>query len=409
MTARRMDAREAALRTIKKLRASGHVALLAGGCVRDQLLSRTPKDYDVVTDATPVRVGELFPRARQVGAKFGVMLVRKSGHDIEVATFRSDGSYSDGRHPDAVTFGSEVEDARRRDFTINGLFFDPIGGRVIDHVEGRKDLDAGIIRTIGEPDRRFAEDHLRMLRAVRFAARLGFTIEPATMEAIKRLAGHLETISAERVWMELEMILTDPQRQRGWSLLVATGLRVNLTPSWHCVPDEDEFIESRLAALPGEPASASLALAAALCGRGPEESERICRDLRLSNRCGKAVVWLIRSLPAVRAQQLLQLADVKMLMAERPWAELLDLLRVDLIARGADSTQYQRLRERAGKIAPQEVAPPPLLTGDDLCALGMSPGVRVGEILRAVYREQLSERITTRQQAEAIARSLMTS
>ncbi|MCH7994391.1 MAG: CCA tRNA nucleotidyltransferase, partial [Planctomycetes bacterium] len=204
MSAAHKDARLAALRILEKLRARGHTALLAGGCVRDMLLSIPPKDYDVATDATPKRVVRIFPRSRTVGAKFGVVLVRQYGHDIEVATFRSDGTYSDGRHPDTVVFGTDVEDARRRDFTINGLFFDPIEERVIDHVDGRRDLEAGVIRTIGEPEARFAEDHLRMLRAIRFAARLGFVIEPRTMAAIKCLAQRLGDISTERVWLELE-------------------------------------------------------------------------------------------------------------------------------------------------------------------------------------------------------------
>ena len=290
MSAQRLEAWHAALDTIKKLRAEGHVALLAGGCVRDRLLNRTPKDFDVATDATPERVKQFFPRARQVGAKFGVMLVRKFGHEIEVATFRTDATYSDGRHPDAVTFGSDVEDARRRDFTINGLFYDPIDDRVIDYVSGRADLEAGIIRTIGDPDRRFAEDHLRMLRAVRFAARFGFQIEPATANAIARHAARLETISAERVWQELEMILTDPGRVCGWSLLLDTSLREHLTPAWPQERDDDAVVGARLAALPSQQIDASLAMAAALCTHPAKQAASVCRAMRLSNRLSKAVV-----------------------------------------------------------------------------------------------------------------------
>ncbi|MBU0718712.1 MAG: CCA tRNA nucleotidyltransferase, partial [Planctomycetes bacterium] len=185
MTTQRHTAWDAALQIIKRLRAEGHTALLAGGCVRDRLLAQTPKDFDIVTDAPPERVKEIFPRARKVGAKFGVMLIRKYGFDTEVATFRSDGTYSNGRHPDQVTFSSDIEDAQRRDFTINGLFHDPIEDLVIDYVGGRADLEARILRTIGNPEQRFGEDHLRMLRAVRFASRLGFEIEPTTMAAIR--------------------------------------------------------------------------------------------------------------------------------------------------------------------------------------------------------------------------------
>ncbi|UCC31243.1 MAG: CCA tRNA nucleotidyltransferase [Phycisphaerales bacterium] len=401
------DALDAALHAIKKLRAGGHVALLAGGCVRDRLLNRRPKDYDVVTDATPTRVKELFPRARQVGAKFGVMLVRKFGHDIEVATFRSDGPYTDGRHPDAVTFGTDVEDARRRDFTINGLFFDPIDERVIDYVDGRSDLEAGVIRTIGDPHRRFAEDHLRMLRAVRFAARLGFEIEPGTAEAIKRLASHLESISTERVWTELEMILTDPTRVQGWTLLMETGLRGHLTPTWPPMRDEDMATQNRLGALPHRPVSAGLALAAALCGRRPDDAGNVCRALRLSNRLSKAVVWMVRSLPAVHKEHSLEIADFKLLMAEESWPDLLELLRGELAGTGADLGPYERVRDRAAAIPAASVTPPPLVTGDDLCDMGMSPGRRIGEILEAIYRAQLNEHITDREQAVTMARKLM--
>ena len=214
------DARAAALDIIATLRSAGHIALLAGGCVRDLLLNRTPKDYDVVTDATPRRVKELFPRARQVGAKFGVMLVRRYRHDVEVATFRADGTYSDGRHPDQVTFGTEQEDAARRDFTVNGMFCDPAEERIIDHVGGREDLEAGVIRTIGVPAERFAEDHLRMLRAVRFASTLGFELAPETLAAIRQHAPKLELISAERIWQELVQILVGSARARGWTLLL---------------------------------------------------------------------------------------------------------------------------------------------------------------------------------------------
>ncbi len=407
MSPQHYDPWDAALNTIKKLRAQGHVAFLAGGCVRDKLLQHTPKDYDVVTDATPKRVKEIFPRARQVGAQFGVMLVRRFGHDIEVATFRSDGPYSNGRHPDAVTFGTDVEDARRRDFTINGLFLDPIDGRIIDHVNGREDLEAGIIRTIGQPAQRFAEDHLRMLRAVRFTARLCFRMEPATAAAIKRLAGYLETISPERVWMELEMILTDPTRARGWSLLVETGLRAHLAPAWPQNAGENRVIESRLAALPPHRIDAPFALAATLCGSTPDEAGHVCRSLRLSNKLSHAVLWMIRSLPMVHNEASLELADLKLLMAERHWADLLELLRADLTATGADLDPHERVCRCAAAIPAEAVAPPPLVTGDDLCDMGMSPGPRLGEILRAIYRGQLNERITTHEDAVAMARELM--
>jgi len=397
----------AALQIVNELRAGGHAALLAGGCVRDMLLNRTPKDYDVATDAQPARVRVLFSRARLVGAKFGVVLVRKSGFDIEVATFRSDGPYSDGRHPDAVTFGTDVEDARRRDFTINGLFLDPLDDRVIDYVGGRDDLTAGVIRTIGDPDQRFAEDHLRMLRAVRLAARLGFAIEPRTAQAIERLAPHLAAISPERIWQELEEILTAPTRIVGWSLLVQLGLCDHLVSGLRADRRPDSPVHRRLAALSHEPIDSALALATLLCDGTPDAAEDTCRGLRLSNRLTQAVVWLVRSLPTVRDDAGLELADLKMLMAEPTWPFLLELLRVDRRAAGCDSSGYDCIRARAEAIDPNDVAPPPLLSGDDLAAMGLSPGPRFGEILKTVYREQLNETIETPLQARELAGRLM--
>jgi poly(A) polymerase len=389
------DAWDAAIFVIRALREAGHAALLAGGCVRDRLLGRTPKDYDVATDARPQRVREIFPRARLVGAKFGVALVRKFGHNIEVATFRADGRYSDGRHPDDVTFGTELDDARRRDFTINGLFLDPEADRLIDHVGGRDDLAARTIRTIGNPEQRFAEDHLRMLRAVRLASRLDFRIEAATADAIRRLAPHLSAISPERIWMELEQILTEPTRAVGWSLLLSLGLRANLSSSWPTDAARDALVGQRLAALPDQAVEAPLALAAALTDLSPPGAREVCRSFRLSNRMTNRTKWLLRSLPAVSNAAALELADFKMLLANEDWTPLLDLLGADLAARGYDPGPVDEARRRAAAIAPQDVAPPPLLSGDDLAALGVSPGPIMGEILGGLYRAQLNEEVKT--------------
>ena len=392
----------AALEIVKELRAHGHVALLAGGCVRDMLLKREPKDYDVATDAHPERVRELFPKARMVGAKFGVVLVRKLRHDVEVATFRTDGTYSDGRRPDTVTYGTELEDARRRDFTINGLFYDPIDDRVIDHVGGRRDLEARVIRTVGDPERRFSEDHLRMLRAVRFAAQLDFAIDSATAEAIARLASHLPAISPERIWMELEGILTSPWPARGWAWLAELGLRDHLIEGWQISPEAAGRIQERLACL-GAPLSPELGLAVLFCGREPADAEAHCRALRLSNRLTDTTLWLLRSLPILLDEASLELADLKTLMAGSAWADLCRLARCEV----HDRARLARLLDRAGAIPAHEVAPPPLLSGDELSALGLTPGPRFGEILKAVYRAQLNNRITTTEQANELALRLL--
>jgi len=407
MSPRRRHAEEAALDVLQTLRAQGHVALFAGGCVRDRLLGLQPKDFDVVTNAVPKRVGEIFPRARRVGAKFGVMLVRRFGHDVEVATFRADGPYSDGRHPDSIEFGNDVLDARRRDFTINGLFLDPIDGRIIDHVGGRADLEARILRTIGDANQRFEEDHLRMLRAIRFAARLGFTLEAGTAAAIRNHAPRLLPISPERIWTELELILSHPTRAVGWRLLVETGLRSHLCPAWPPPVGSDEVVVARLDAVPGDVGSPALPLAIALHEYDVKTVADVCLALRLSNKLSGAVGWLLASLPPVRLADQLDLAGLKMLMADESWSHLLELLRVDLMAAGGDLSTHDHLKARAEAIPADRIAPPPLLAGDRLVEMGMTPGPRMGELLDAVYREQLNERVRTRADAEALAHRLM--
>lgn len=402
---------KAALHTLENLRGHGHIALLAGGCVRDRLLGREPKDYDVVTDATPDRVRKLYPQARLVGAKFGVILIRQFGCDLEVATFRSDGTYSDGRHPDAITFGTPEEDARRRDFTINGLFYDPFEDRVIDYIDGQADLKAGVIRTIGDPDNRFEEDHLRMLRAIRFAARLNFSIEKETFAAIQRAASSLTSISPERIWMELELILTDRSRREGWRLLIDSGLRAWLSSSWPVDTEENKTIDKRLCALPYHVQSTSLVLASLFCDQTVKLFSQVGRGLRLSNRLLNDTSWMIQSLGFIlehekQSSDVMELADLKLLMAHPCWADLLTLMRCHLVSAGESLDGHQKLSGRAEGIDPRAVSPPPLLTGDDLNAMGMSPGPRFGEVLNAVYRAQLNETIQNHDEAIAMVKPL---
>jgi len=399
--------RDAALFVLRLLRQSGHTALFAGGCVRDMLLDRPPKDYDVATDATPERVAEVFPWANHVGAKFGVMLVRKYGHDVEVATFRSDGDYSDGRHPDEIRFGTDREDAARRDFTINGMFFDPESGTVIDYVGGREDLASGTLRTIGDPHRRFTEDHLRMLRAVRFAARLGFEVDASTAEAIRALAPHLASISPERVWMELSQILADPTRSRAWELLVTLGLGNHLAAGWSIDSDRYAEVPARLAALGQNVIDPALGMAAVICRESAKSAAAVGRALRQSNRQIDTVTWLVDALPGARHSDTLELADIKELMAAPHWLHLVALLRADLAARGQSARPLETLLARADGIPQGRIAPPPLLDGDGLARLGVAPGPRFGEILRHVYRAQLNEQIDSEKEAVAWAKRLM--
>ncbi len=397
---------DAALTIIQQLRSVGFAALLAGGCVRDRLLGRIPNDYDVATNARPERVQELFPKARLVGAKFGVVLVRRLGHDIEVATFRSDGAYSDGRHPDQVIFGDERADALRRDFTINGLFYDPVADRVIDYVDGQPDLKACVIRTIGDPDARFGEDHLRMLRAVRLSARLGFSIDPKTAAAITRLASQLRLISPERIWMELEQILTEPTRCEGWRLLLSLGLRPHLCPEWPPDSTADALAQRRLGALRQEAIKPGLALAAALPDAAPRQLEEICRALRLSNDLTEEVVWIKTNLEAARRAESLELADFKALRANPAWPLLLEFLHGDCIARNRNTMPYEKAKARGDAIRQEDAAPPPLVTGDDLLALGFKASPVLGAILRSVYRAQLNELIATHEEGIALARQI---
>lgn len=388
-------ARQAAQWVIETIHQAGHVAYLAGGCVRDLLLEQPPKDYDVATDARPERVVQLFKRTDQVGAKFGVVLVRGRGHQIEVATFRSDGAYLDGRHPDAVTFGHEVDDARRRDFTINGMFFDTVDEKVIDHVGGRADLDQKLIRAIGDPQQRFAEDHLRMLRAVRFAARLGFEIEATTLAALRGQAAAIRAIATERVRVELEWILTSPHRARGWELLYETGLAGHVFVDIQWTETQLADGARRLARLPDH-AGLPLALAAILQPFGSPAAQAACKKLTCSNVTMKAVAWLLTHLPHVLAPDRLDLADLKLLMAQDYFDDLCYLLQAKLAVESQSLDAHAKLLDRARKIPPDQVAPPPLVTGDDLLALSVTQGPAYARILDATYRAQLNLEITNR-------------
>lgn len=400
---RTRTAREAAEAVAEQLRTRGHVAWFAGGCVRDMLLGRTPKDYDVVTDARPEEVLKLFPAARKVGAKFGVILVRRHGHHIEVATFRCEGEYSDGRRPDTVQFSSDIEDAQRRDFTINGMFLDPVSGVVIDHVGGGEDIQRRVIRTIGDADQRFAEDHLRMLRAVRLATALEFEISPSTMDAIRHHAASLTRISTERIWLELEQILTHPRRAHGWRLLRESGLRPCLCSEWPEQKQLDDLGERRLGELPTSRISAGLALATVLCDFEPAQVRQIGRALKLSNALIEHAAWLVRSMRRLDESSELELADLKLMMASPYWNELLELYRSDLAAREHSESAYRQLREQAAQIPPEDVSPAPLLSGTDLIRLGVPQGPGFGRLLRAVYRAQLNGQIRTPEEATKMA------
>lgn len=399
--------REFATEIVRRLREAGFVAYFAGGCVRDLLLGRAAKDYDVATSARPEQVRELFGRRRTlaVGESFGVIVVLgpKAAGPVEVATFRTDLDYSDGRRPDRVEFCSPEEDAKRRDFTINGMFYDPVDSRVLDFVGGEHDLAAGVIRAIGDPHARMTEDKLRMLRAVRFTATLEFQLDPATAAAIQAMADQLHIVSAERIAQELRRMLVDKHRRRAVDLCDDVGLLTVIFPEL----EQRGGWESTLAMLSllAEP-SFELAFATLLHALRPEAVHAIGRRLRLSNDEIDRVTWLVGHQQALADAPAMPLARLKRLLSHRGRDELLHLARVALLAADLDLHPVLFCEEFLARTTPEELNPPPLLTGNDLIQLGLRPGPRFKQLLDAVRDAQLNLEITTHDEAVALVRRL---
>jgi len=392
---------------VRRLRGAGYQALWAGGCVRDMLLGTQPVDFDVATDAVPEQIREVFGRRRTiaVGAAFGVITVlgpRDAGQ-IEVATFRRDLGYSDGRHPDAVAFSSPEEDARRRDFTINGMFFDPIKQEVIDFVDGRADLERGLIRAIGVPRERFTEDRLRLLRAVRFAARLGFALETETQSAIAEMAGQIGGVSPERVGQEMRKLLTAEHRVAGVRLLIETRLAEPVFPELLCSGLSAKHAERRLAE--GltllervERPRFILALAALLLPLAAtgEAVADLADRWRLSAKEAAGVQWLLASVATIEESQSRRFSELQPLLIH---AEAEQLIRLAEAHRpGSDDVAYALAQSARPR---EELDPPPLLTGRDLIDRGIPPGPRMGELLTEVRRAQLDGEIADREEAWA--------
>jgi poly(A) polymerase len=398
--------RRAAEKVVRHLQEAGHQALFAGGCVRDMLMGKRPHDYDVATSAKPKEVTALFRRTRKVGAKFGVVLVRLGPFDVEVATFRTDLDYEDGRHPTRVQFTNAKEDALRRDFTINGMFYDPIARETVDYVGGQQDLKLRVIRAIGEPDRRFAEDHLRMLRAIRFAARFGFTIDAATWDAIRRQAASIQRISPERVREELAQMLVHPTRARAFADIQTAGLLPHLWAGAEQIIPDTRRIHAILKFLP-TPASFELTVAAVLHGLSTADVESACDALRCSNQSKRTIIWLVAHQDDLTRPADVSPADLKLLMAYPAFGDLLRLFSSKLRASRRPLTPYRQVVARVRAIPAGEVAPPPLLNGDDLATLGLERGPRYKEILHAVYRAQLDGTIRNREAALALAACLV--
>jgi poly(A) polymerase len=439
------QAQEAA-RIVQALRENGFSAYLAGGCVRDLLLGREPADYDVATSATPRNVMELFPRTYAVGEQFGVVLVPVRNHDapgdrdnyaIEVATYRSDGAYSDGRHPDQVRFSSEARlDVQRRDFTINGLLLDPATNEVLDYVGGREDLERGIIRTIGDPRERFSEDKLRLLRAVRFAARFGYLIEERTFAAIRELAPQIHQVSRERVRDEILKMLTEGHARRAFELLDQAGLLeqvlpeikkmqgVQQPPQFH--PEGDVWIHT-LMLLEGLPAGCSktLALGALLHDvgkpptfrRAPDRirfdqhaeigttmAEEICRRFRLPNDDTGQVCALVANHMRFGDVARMKESTFKRFVRMPEFEEHLELHRLDCLGSHRSLDLYDFTREKLSTLPAEQIRPDPLITGDDLIQAGYVPGPQFKDLLTAIEDAQLEGTIRTKEEALALAR-----
>jgi poly(A) polymerase len=425
-----VSTRAQAISIVQRLRGEGYECFLAGGCVRDMLLAREPQDYDIATSARPEDIQRIFPDTIPVGAQFGVILVLHDGAPFAVASFRHDGPYIDGRRPSAVRYGTLEEDIHRRDFTINGMVYDPLADRVIDLVGGQEDLRLGLIRAIGDPQARFEEDRLRMIRAVRFAASLKFDIDPPTFAAMQRQAPSIAVISGERIGEEISRILTEGGARRGFELLDESGLlKIILpeivamkgtaqTPDFH--PEGDVFTHTMLLLSHLENPSETLAygcllhdVAKPICfrqqgqritfyghtERGAEMAEDILKRLKRGRAVWERVAYLVRNhLRQVQAPQM-RLSTLKRFLREEGIEELLELARIDALSSNGDLSYYRFCQERRGALNDEEIRPEPLVRGADLIELGFKPGPQFKEILRQVEDAQLGGELRSRDEA----------
>jgi poly(A) polymerase len=426
---------------VRKLQQHGYVAYFAGGCVRDALLSIPPKDIDIATSANPEQVQDLFQRTVPVGIQFGVVRVLIDEMDFEVATFRSDGVYLDGRRPADVRFSTPKEDAMRRDFTINGMFYDPGSDHLFDYVSGREDLSRKLLRAIGQASKRFAEDRLRMLRAVRLAATLGFEIEAETWSAIKKEAQEIAIVSPERIREELLKIMVNPHRLRGFDLLDQSGLLAVILPEVEALkgcdqpeqfhPEGDVFVHTRLMlGLLAPDASAEQVLAVLLhdIGKPPtrsfdqvdqrirfnghdrvgaEMAEKVMTRLRFPRQEIDLVVEAVRNHMIFKDVRQMRPAKLRRFMARPHFAVELELHRIDCAGSHGDLDNYQFLLNKASEFSQEPLIPPRLVRGDDLISMGLSPGPRIGQLLEAIQTAQLEGEVKTRTEAIELLKSLL--
>ncbi len=423
-----------ALYIVETLRAQGHQALLAGGCVRDWVMGREPVDWDVATDAVPEQVMQLFGHTVPVGVRFGIVVVILEDGPYEVARFRRDGRYLDGRRPERVEFADARADALRRDFTINGLFYDPLTQELIDYVGGQKDIEQGLVRAIGEPDQRFAEDYLRMLRAVRLAARLRFEIDPPTFAAIQEKAAQIRRISPERIRDELTRILVEGNAAQGLQLLLEAGLLEEILPevaAMDGVPQPPQFhpegdvwthvklmLEKLEGATPtlawgtllhdiGKPPTFEIADRIRFNGHdavGAEMAQGICRRLHMANGDVERICQLTAQHMRIGRARQMRPSKLKRLLRQPFFPELLELHRLDCLASHGQLDLYDFCRESLEEVDPKELRPPRLLTGRDLIAMGFAPGPLFKEILNALEDQQLEGRVGGQEEAVAFVR-----
>ena len=423
----------AAIKIVRRLQANGFQAYLVGGCVRDQLLGKQPQDYDIATSARPENIESLFPRTIPVGRRFGVLIVIEGGCQFQVATFRAESDYHDGRRPGRVIFSDAMTDARRRDFTINGLFFDPVQDRLLDWVGGQSDLEARVLRTIGDPNERFAEDHLRLLRAARFAAQLGLTFEPATIAALQANAKLIQDVSAERVRDELLKLLRPPHAARGLDLLRQTGLLEPILPeiaaTIDCEQSPDFHPEGSvynhllrvLEHLPGD-AAPSLPWAALLhdvgkpptasrdpeSGRihfygheriGAEMARSILERLRFPRRQTAEIVKCVRQHMQFKDVLGMRKSSLRSLLLRSTFPLELELHRIDCLGSHGRLDHYEFLVQQAKQLDQEPTIRPPLISGRDLIAMGLRPGPAMGRLLKEIREKQLQDELRTKAEA----------
>jgi poly(A) polymerase len=386
---------DSAIAIVEELRRRGHEAYFAGGCVRDMVMEIEPADYDIATSARPDQVMRIFPKTKGVGAQFGVVLVIYNGHPYEVATFRSDEGYVDGRRPTGVVFTDAKQDVLRRDFTINGLLYDPISQEIIDYVNGRADIQAKIVRAIGDPQARFEEDKLRILRAVRFGARLGYSIEPVTWKAVCQMAPMIHQVSSERIRDELSRILTEGQAAAGIRMLEESGLRAQVLPElvWTDHMHRSlKFVEAG--------SQPDFAMAVLLHHTPLAEVQVIVERLKFSRAEMHHVIALVENLPRFSQIRAMSTSNLKRFFRLDRFEDHLTLARIHIMAERGNLEDYLFAQSKRHQWSLDEIWPKPLITGDDLIHLGFQPGPQFKEILTRVEDEQLEDRLKNREEAE---------